>query len=264
MTTVQEIKKSILKKVIFVTGHDLILKEDFDKQLSEIMENYITACEITKSILNWNGLDWFKERSHGKEERKRINETLAKYYKRNNSWVEEWWWQEYKWKEDLPLGLYYLFSLSESGNENQIADRGYIWDIIQNAEKYLKSENLNDVIQYFINISDKPSRYSGRVYNTEKSYRYSKDFRLIIYLLSERRIIQLVIDDKQLISSKENIIQKDLKKIEIINDVNLYFHYHGWHDPDLLIMDDNKSATDLRRKISELRDLRLRDTTIKK
>jgi len=260
MTTVEEIKKAILKKVIFVTGHDLILKEDFDNQLSDIMKNFITACDETKSILNWTGIDWFKEKSHSREDRIRINETLNKYYKRSNSWVEKWWWQHYRWKEDLPLGLYYLFSISESGQENQIADRGYIWDIIQNAEKYLKSENLSEVIKYYVNITNNPTRSFLKIYNSEKSFSDLKEFRLIIFLLSNRRIIKLVVDDKQLISSKENIIQKDLKKIEIEQDVNLFFHYHGLHDPDLLVMDDYQSAADLRRKISELREMKFIDT----
>jgi hypothetical protein len=248
MITIEEVKKSIYNKIKFLSGRDFMMEEDFNLQIADIKRNYIAAFEECKELLGLTDIDCLTD-SISNDELMKMNESFKRYYINTNSSLEKKW-SKY---EDSPIVFYYLFSQREK--EFRSGHR-VIWDLIQNAEKYIKSENLSEIKCYFINFQDNSHRITKRICNTENSLTFSGEFDLIIYLISDKRIIKLVIDDKKLISSKENIVQKDLKKIEIGSDVCVFFHYHGLHDPDLLVMDDYESAVDLRRKISDLREMK--------
>jgi hypothetical protein len=154
--------------------------------------------------------------------------------------------------------------------KNEIEKFKYYLKIINNAEIYLRSEELSKFRKYFINIFSHDSFHNWRTFDQEKSlkgvepkfyrmtpnddeYSHSKII-LIIYLISEKRIIKLSLNDEKLITSEEHIIQKDLKKVEINNNREVYFHYHGLHVPDILVMDSYEAAVNLRKEISELRE----------
>lgn len=145
----------------------------------------------------------------------------------------------------------------------------YFWDYLNKAKFYIQEENLHEIKTCIINISEKRYNFS----NLEREKLNSEgalsipflscilgqpiSYQFHIFLVSDKRIVQLITDDKKLILSEEHIIQKDIKKIEIENETNVFIHFHGLHDPTLIVMDDYKSAVNFRKEISELREKRI-------
>jgi hypothetical protein len=254
MISIKDFENALYSKINYVTGNYLCTREDYDSQLSEIKKNFMFAFEKSKTILELNEPEWINENQ-------RIslltpkNEVFIKYYKRTNSPLENEFKTKFK-QQAFPINLYHWIA-SDRYNEMMInVKQGYYLDLVKNVLKYIEAENLSEIESFYINLNENTSL--NKICNTENSLPNSKyNPLLIVYLFSKKRIIKLVVDDKHLISSKENIIQKDLKKIEIRDDVNIYFHYHGLHQPDKLVIDDYKSAINLRRQLSDLRQRRV-------
>lgn len=254
MKTLEEVERVTFDKIKFLSEISFILKKDYDEQLQEIKNHFIDACNESKSIVDWDWIEWFK--MSNKPDLEIINNAVKQYYKRTNSWLENWWWQNYHNKERLPLIFYYVFSLDEWGKELK-EKHNYLWNISKNLSTALNGENLKEVNSFYVNIADnpdkKPSYYYPKYFIDKSSLDKLSEFRIIIYLFSNKRIIRLNIQHDG-IDSKENIIQRDIKKIEIINNLYVNIHYHGLHDPDLIIMDNYESAIALRTEISKLRE----------
>lgn len=244
MATVHEIKKTIQEKIKQSLGVDFILEEDFDRQLSAIKTNLLTAIEEAKKILGDNILEtYYATFSYSwghytgmAEKGRNINDTVLKFYHRTNSRLENRDWNEGdSRKEFSPLNFYQSDKIKSAEKH----EYGNFRELIRFAEKCLKGEDLSETIRYFINITSWES--------------------MIIYLISKNRITKLEIEKRAYgdicCSSNEHIIQKDIKKVEVYNQ-RIYFHYHGLHDPDILIMDNYEAAVNLRKEISELREKR--------
>jgi hypothetical protein len=251
MASLDEITKAIHNKIKFVSGFDFPFIVNFDLQLTEIRENYLFAFEQLKNDYNLTDIESLPKGFYH-EKRLELYEPFMKYYKKTNSWLEKYWTKE---NDNELIGLYWRFSTNDL-NWGLKMEYGDSWGIMDSAVKCLKLENLSEVTTYEINLWQYShiTSYHDEIKNTKGSLDYKKYFQLVLYLISNKRIIKLILSPDNLISSVEHIIQKDLKKIEIKNDLNLYFHYHGLHDPDLLVMDSYQEAVDLRRKITDLRE----------
>ena len=77
---------------------------------------------------------------------------------------------------------------------------------------------------------------------------------LSIYLISETRIVNLVIANNALKRSTEHNIQKDIKKVEIEDELKVGIHYHGLHNPEYIIVENYDEAVYLRKKLNLLRE----------
>ena len=81
---------------------------------------------------------------------------------------------------------------------------------------------------------------------------------LSIFLITEKRILSIA-SGEDFIRFSDYLIQKDIKKVEIVNEhyekqIEILLHYHGFHDPEKIVLDNYPTAVNLRKQISELRE----------
>jgi hypothetical protein len=77
-----------------------------------------------------------------------------------------------------------------------------------------------------------------------------------LFIISEKYLIMLSLDENGLNDRIEHIIQKDIKRLNIRHDSTLEVHFHGHHEPLSIDVDDYKSALQLQRHLTELRQVR--------
>jgi len=242
MITIEEIVARIYE-VTSESFNDFISEDDFNNQISEIRANYMAALEKVKIKYGNKKLEDYNNNKLDISKSREINFIINDTYKRTNSLFENLIW-DYK----SPLNFNKLSVFAEEYKEKfQVC-----WEVIHNAERYLNSEISGDINSYYINILDCNHQLFKKNYTNYDL----EGIILMIYLISTRRIIKLLINKDRLMTSSEHIIQKDFKKVEIYNDVQVCFHYHGLHDPDVLFMDNYESAVSLRKIISELREFK--------
>lgn len=253
-----KIINSIIEKIKFVAGDEIILEHDFEEQLSAIKSNFNDAIKVAleretnkiliRNLTDLNYIDW--------GESKESKNLFKNYYKRTNSFLENKLWEDDAY---YPLAFRSLMISDQNIRETFLVQYKDVHVTFKNVQKGLDSEDLKKINHYFVNISDR-----NGIKNSEKSISSLRDvlvngfnqnyFTIIIYLLSNDRIISLSANSRQ-INSEEHIIQKDLKKVSNI-DSAVHFHYHGHHNSDCLVMDTYEEAVKLRSIMTELRENR--------
>jgi hypothetical protein len=258
MINSDKIIESICEKIKFVAGDEFLLEEQFEEQLAEIKRNFIEAKEtflnnhkskiLTPYLTNYE----FKD----DETTEKANRSFKQFYKKTNSLLENKLWV---WDTCYPLWFRELLISDTSARNQFLVKYKNVLATIKNSQKGLNSEELNRVKNYYINIYQREIKNSensiSSLSNTVPFDKHNKNsFYIIIYLISNDRIIKLCAGSSS-ITSEEHIIVKDLKKVTNTNS-EVEFHYHGLHNPDCLAMDTYDEAVKLRILMSELRENR--------
>ena len=257
MINTAEIIASICEKIKFVAGDEFLLEEQFEKQLAEIKSNFLEAkntylASNKERILTPFLTDFSFKASETVE---KANKLFNQYYNRTNSFLENSLWGE--WDDRYPLYFRDLLISDDLVREKFLVEYKNILVTIKNAKKALDTEDLKKANNFYINIEShgiKNSQNSISSLSDVKEYGLyqQNSFSIIIFLISNERIIKLSAGNHS-ISSEEHIIVKDLKKVAL-TDSTVEFHYHGLHQPDCLEMDTYDDAVKLRILISELRE----------
>lgn len=260
MTTSEEIINKILERIKYVSGDEIILENQFELQLAEIKKNFTEAIKEIKEAEKHNYILRLLKETATKDQGEFIeaNKTFSQYYTRTLSSLESRLWLSDKYS---PLNMHFILQEDVIIRDRYINNYRRILDCLNNIQIGLLAEDLSKIEYSFVNI-----KYNGSISNSEKSipslmenkneygiFRYRIQF--IIYLISSLRIIKLE-EHHGRISTEEHIIKKDLKKVSNTG-ANLYFHYHGLHDPDLLVLDTYEEAVQLRKQVSALRESKL-------
>lgn len=249
----ENITKIIHQKIQNQTREYFPLESDFDEQMVEFREHYLTALESYIQAKNGKSqLDMNPNSSFGigsEKLRETVRNKFNQTFKKTDSWLHN--------NLDDKTHLYYHL-LSPDWKKELVRNnpfyclKKYHWATIEKANKYLKSEELNKVRKCFVNIVDINS--SSNSYSLSQSHSFDSDFTLLIYLITSERIITTRLNKEKVILSTEHIIKKDLKKVEIKNETKVEFHYHGLHDPDILHLDSYELAIEVRKEVTELRE----------
>ena len=107
--------------------------------------------------------------------------------------------------------------------------------LLKNAPKYIEAEIISDKDLLYINVKSEP--------------------RANIYIISNKYLMKIALGPNGIIERIEHIIKKDIKRLNITNDSTLEIHFHGHHDPLYIYVDDYKSALQLQRTLTELRQV---------
>jgi hypothetical protein len=257
----ENIIKNIHQKIQNQTKEYFPLERDFDEQMGEIREHYLTALETHIKAKNGTSqLDMNPGSSFGigsEKLRKIVRNKFNQTFKKTDGWL-------YTNLNDKNHLYYHLIS-TDWKNELVRNDPFYClkkqWATIDKAIKYLKSEELNKVRKCFVNLVDINS-YSNS-YSLSHSHSFNSNFTLLIYLITSERIITTLLNKDKVILSTEHIIKKDLKKVEIKNETKVEFHYHGLHDPDILHLDSYELAIEVRKEVTELRESKFTNSNSK-
>ncbi|MEI6767147.1 MAG: hypothetical protein WCM76_16070 [Bacteroidota bacterium] len=75
-----------------------------------------------------------------------------------------------------------------------------------------------------------------------------------IYIISSKYIVCLTFGKDGLANRTEHIIKRDIKKLELERDLDLYIHYHGLHDPQKIVLENYEEAIDLQRFLTQNRE----------
>lgn len=248
----ENITKTIHQKIQKLTGEYFPLESDFDEQMIEIRKHYLAALEGQfKPKDLQNSLKMNEHASFGIESAK-LRETVINKF--NQTFLKTDSWVHNNFNIDKNNHLFYHLLSPDWKNEIVRCNPFYNlkkhqWTTIEKAIKYLKSEELNKVTKYFVNIVD--SQFNLLCFN---SYGLEYNFTLLIYLITSERIITTYINKEKVILSTEHIIKKDLKKVEIVDETKVLFHYHGLHNADVLYVDSYEQAVEVRKRITELRE----------
>lgn len=259
MITTDGIIKSVIDKIKFVSGDNIILETDFKEQYALLKNNFIDFVETIKAnkdnISEQNFEDLTNPSSYrfSDESRKIFNQ----YFQPTNSFLE---------KEILNYSYYNLFEYFIN-NDSRLKQK-YVdsyKDVLlglDNIKKALISEGLENIKFFYINICDRDdiSVLNDGIKNSQNSLRTLRDNRnnrfnnyaFIVYLLSSKRVLKLEVNHSR-IYTEEHIIQKDIKKVTNSNTI-VEFHYHGLHNPDKLYTDTFEEAVKLRKFVTEMRD----------
>ncbi len=83
-------------------------------------------------------------------------------------------------------------------------------------------------------------------------YSINSQHYVSIFILTTKYIINLVVGPDNPLRT-QHIIQRDIKKIEA-TDRSVYIHFHGLHNPQVIMVDTYKSAIKLQQHLTDLRD----------
>lgn len=148
--------------------------------------------------------------------------------------------------------------------------------ILANAPDFLKHENIGATDKVVINVGYRSFGYEGQyshhpklinkidVINKEKRYHFVKksdckeieDTFADIFIVNSKYFIKLSLGEKGMIDRTENIISRDIKKLNIAQGNLLEIYFHGHYDPETIVLDDYSEALNLQRHITELREKR--------
>lgn len=251
MITIENITSELENKIKFVRGLDYPSRLEFESQAKTIMTNYRKAFESSNNSSGHSGMTyeniedlghWLN--SHPTEHRlRRDNEIFKEIYAYTNCWTEK------QFTGGLfPLNLVDLFQFGiESKNLKAFAQS---LGLVTNAARYLGCEEVSEAESYVVNLTN--GKDILHLENIVPSQNYT--VTALIYLMFKKRIVRLEISDKGLKSSKEIIIRRDIKKIEIQDDVYMHLYYHGVHESDVLYLESYKATVKLRKRLTSLRD----------
>lgn len=249
-----------------------------EKVLRLFKEKHLVHYEELKTI--YKNLVEKKDESVGNWEYTSLHNYLSKHYPSlfaNNKYVS---------KEDVDniekLFLYhYAKGLRKVNIEDIIVEfekeqRKYFktyWDLATILENYIKHERTGQNSKYIINAGNVSCR--GKLgsldivanqdkYTIEKNgytFTYYKKvdprelncLLVIIYIITDKSFIKLMVNEAELLGRSEYLIRKDIKKIEINNDHFLKIHFHRYNDSETVIMNDYSEALSLQKYITGLR-----------
>lgn len=158
----------------------------------------------------------------------------------------------------------------------EATQRAYLkpyWNIMSTLEKYLRAERVTQNTKAIVNVGKIECTTNYRVnrglsdYNeftiekdgNEFNYYKTSDVKqingriIIIYLISDKSFIKLLVNENSLIGRAEYLIRKDIKKIEISEDHFLKIHFHRYNDWETLVMKDYQQALELQKFIISFR-----------
>lgn len=147
------------------------------------------------------------------------------------------------------------------------------WNILSTLEKYLRAEKVNTNMKAIVNVgtiectrnyrinrglsdfNDYAIKKDGNEFNYYKTsdVKQIEGTIIIIYLISDKSFIKLLVTENSLIGRSEYLIKKDIKKIEIGEDHFLKIHFHRYNDWETIIMKDYQQALDLQKFIISFR-----------
>lgn len=246
---IENVKKETHQKLQIISGEEFPLEKEFDEQILEIRKHFLVAIE-GELRPDYDRVDEYTSWGISQEYiREKVQTKFYETYTKTNSWLEKLFLGENR------PALFACFGMPEWKEQimKRISTRyinlKYQWQLIENVGKYLKSEDITKVKKNYINILDKYNQIL-----TGKKRLDNSEFTVLIYLITPDRIIPMYINNEKIISSTERIIKKDLKKVELVNETYIQFHYHGLHKPDVLHLDSYEIAIDLRKEITKLRE----------
>jgi len=149
-------------------------------------------------------------------------------------------------------------------------------DILLNAPQFISAESISEDDFVFVNVGyrdwiwENKGGYSEKINNTftvinnnqrslyikKADCKKSRETYTDIYIISRKYFIKLSLGSKGVIDRTEHIIQRDIKKINIAENIMLEVFFHGHFDPETIILDDYKTALNLQRHLTELRQVR--------
>lgn len=147
------------------------------------------------------------------------------------------------------------------------------WNIMSTLEKYLRAEATHPNTKYVVNVGKIDCTRNYRVnrgltdYNEitigkdgdQYSFFKTSDVKqlkcriIIVYLISSKSFIKLMVNEDLLLSRSEYLIKRDIKKIEISEDNFLKIHFHRYSDWETLILKTYKDALELQKYITAFR-----------
>lgn len=78
-------------------------------------------------------------------------------------------------------------------------------------------------------------------------------YEVNIFIISQKYITEMSIDEKSLNHRTEHVIQRDIKRIEAKSE-HLYVYFHGIHHPFIIKLDTYEEVIKLQRNLLELRN----------
>lgn len=147
--------------------------------------------------------------------------------------------------------------------------------ILKTAPELIDAETITDNDLVFINVGirnwrwENPSNFSTKINDTfhifNKAEKYSfvkkadckaiKETFADLFILTNKYFVKLSLGSKGVIDRTEHIIQRDVKKLSIVENNKLEVYFHGHFDPETIVLDDYKSALQAQRHLTELRQL---------
>ncbi len=149
-------------------------------------------------------------------------------------------------------------------------------DILNNAPEFVNAETISDKDLAFINVGYRWTYYEGagsyhpklqnafQIINENISFKYYKkaDCKDInatfadIFIFTTKYFIKLSLGANGVLDRTEHIIQRDIKKLNIVDNNKLEIYFHGHFDPEIIVLDNYKSALQIQRHLTELRQVR--------
>lgn len=148
--------------------------------------------------------------------------------------------------------------------------------ILNDASEFISAEAISDKDSVIINVGYRWYSYEGsgshhpklqnafEVINNDEPFTYYKkaDCKEItatfadLFIVSSKYFIKLSLGSDGVINRTEHVIQRDINKLNIIDNNKLEIYFHGHFDPEIIVIDDYKSALQLQRQLTELRQVR--------
>ncbi len=147
--------------------------------------------------------------------------------------------------------------------------------LLKSAPQFLEPESISEKDLVFINVGYRGFDYEGKgsfhpklydtyeVINKGAPYHFWKkaDCKGIeaafidIFIISSLHFVKLSLGASGVLD-RTDIIHRDIKKLNIVNNNLLEIFFHGFYDPEIIVLDDYKSALDLQRHLTNLRQVR--------
>jgi hypothetical protein len=148
--------------------------------------------------------------------------------------------------------------------------------ILSNASQYISAESFSEKDLVFVNVGYRDWAWENKSYYNEKilnnytvlnngkksTFVKKADCKKIvetyvdIFIITDKYFIKLSLGPSGVIDRTEHIIQRDVKKVNIAENIMLEVYFHGHFDPETIVLDDYKSALQLQRHLTELRQVR--------
>lgn len=170
----------------------------------------------------------------------------------------------------IPFHTWYDFSLSQYDKIEPVK-------ILKHLKDYLRKENLNELLDVVVNFGKRHESQQARGHSYHTNYQYVDGYKVFenqklyeftkksdcksinvgyldIFLLSKKYFVKLSIGAEGVIQRVHQIWKRDVKKIDIYQSVMVEIYFHGYYDPEILVLESYDKALELQRKLMDLRE----------
>jgi hypothetical protein len=240
-----------------------------------INKDYLRDFDLLRLIII-NNIEFLLQDHNSKEHSKLYNEVFmmvmpsyATIWNDHNNFKSKLDWE-------LKEKTKFYKKLNDSIKKTFAPDFQILNSIINNVTEVLKAEEILKQDIFYVNVGYRSYNFEGRysyhpklfdefyVRNKSKSFYFIKksDCKGIkatyadIFIISARYFIKLTLGENGIIDRTQHILARDIKKTNIVDNNKLEIYFHGLYDPETIIMDDYKSALDLQKHLTDLRQVR--------